>query len=84
MLSCKDISQLTSDLLDKKLSFPMRMKIKIHLLICHKCRDFVKQMSIVVNTVKRLKPEEPQEKAINQQVETLMAANKQNSSNNHK
>ena len=84
MLSCKDISRLTSELLDDKLSFSMRMKIKLHLFMCHSCRNFVKQMRITVDTIKQLKPEPPKEETVNQQVDTLLKAMNELNTTNHK
>lgn len=84
MLSCKDISRLTSELLDDKLSFTMRMKIKLHLFMCHSCRNFVKQMRITVDTIKQLKPEPPKEEAVNQQVDSLLKAVNDLNTTNHK
>jgi len=84
MLSCKDISHLTSELLDNKLSFSMRVKVKLHLLMCHSCRRFVKQMRTTVDTIKQLKPTKPKEEEVNQQVEKIMTAIKDVDSETHK
>lgn len=38
MLSCKDATQLISQGLDRRLSLPERMGLRLHLLICRGCR----------------------------------------------
>jgi len=84
MLSCKDISHLTSELLDNKLSFSMRVKVKLHLFMCHSCRKFVEQMRTTVDTVKGLKPKQPKEDEVNQQVEKIISTIKELDSAKHK
>ena len=45
MLSCKEITQLASDSLEKKkLSFRKRMELKMHLMMCGLCSRFVRSM----------------------------------------
>ncbi len=43
MRSCREISTLVSQSLDKKLSFPERFEMSLHLMICSQCRNFRKQ-----------------------------------------
>lgn len=43
MRSCREISALVSQALDKKLSLTERFEISVHLMICSKCRNFRKQ-----------------------------------------
>jgi hypothetical protein len=42
MQTCREISALISQGLDKKLSFAERLAIYLHLLICSPCRNFRK------------------------------------------
>ena len=40
MLNCKQISQLISQSLDRKLTLRERFALKLHLFICKKCKQF--------------------------------------------
>jgi hypothetical protein len=44
MLSCKEISQLVSESLDRKLPFGKRLQVRFHLLMCRLCSRFKKQV----------------------------------------
>ena len=44
MLSCKDVSRLVSESLDRKLPFMQRLRVRVHLLLCGVCSRFRKQM----------------------------------------
>lgn len=72
MLSCKDISNLASDHIDKKLPPLMKMKVKMHLFMCAKCREFVKQLQATVDVLKNLKTPHPEESFVNQQASELL------------
>lgn len=55
MLKCRDIEQLASDYLDKDLSFRQRMAFKMHLFVCHNCRNYVRQLKTTISSI-RLMP----------------------------
>ena len=55
MLKCRQIEQLASDYLDQDLSFPHRMAFKMHLFMCHNCRNYVRQLKITISSI-RLMP----------------------------
>ncbi|MFT7560122.1 MAG: hypothetical protein ACI93R_002037 [Flavobacteriales bacterium] len=40
MHNCKDISEMVSKSQDENLSLAKRLSIKIHLILCKKCRNF--------------------------------------------
>jgi len=44
MLSCNDISALVSRAQDRRLSWGERLAVRLHLLICHGCRQFARQL----------------------------------------
>ncbi len=44
MLSCKEISHLVSESLDRKLPFHQRLQVRLHLLMCQFCSRFRKQL----------------------------------------
>ena len=47
MISCKKATELASNSLDRKLSLMQRIKLKLHLFICHTCRNYVRQISFI-------------------------------------
>ena len=48
MPSCREVTNRTSDLIDGELDLASRLKVRLHLLACHHCRRFVKQMCATV------------------------------------
>jgi len=42
--SCKQATRLQSDALDRKLPFPQRFGLQLHLLLCKWCRRYGKQI----------------------------------------
>ena len=85
MLSCKDISHLASDHIDNNLPFFMKMKVKLHLFMCHNCRNFIKNFHLTVTSINQVKPAATSQDAIDLQVQTLMNSRQHiNSENNDK
>ncbi len=54
MFSCKDMVRLTSEEQDKKLSFLGKLNYKMHLMMCDKCRNFIKNMTALNESLKSL------------------------------
>ncbi len=50
MRSCRDISVLVSQGLDKKLSLSERLTIRLHVALCSHCRNFQKQSQFLRKT----------------------------------
>lgn len=44
MLSCRDVSQLVSESMDRKLSLSQNIEITMHLFMCKFCSRFKKQV----------------------------------------
>lgn len=44
VLTCKEVSSLVSESLDRRLSWRERLGVNLHLLICKACRRFADQM----------------------------------------
>ena len=53
MYSCKQVSRIVSESLDKKLSFWTRMQLWMHLGMCGLCKAFRKNMIRVDEEVRR-------------------------------
>ena len=47
MPACEDISFLVSQSQDRSISFAERMKIRMHLIMCHQCSRFGRQMQFI-------------------------------------
>jgi predicted anti-sigma-YlaC factor YlaD len=54
MLSCKEATQLVSQGLDRRLGFFERAALRVHLAICHGCRNFSRQMRLLRRAMRRL------------------------------
>lgn len=65
MLTCREVTEQTNDLIDGRLGFWPAMKVRMHLLACKHCRAFVRQMRAVVRLIDQygytLPPMEPGE-----------------------
>ena len=76
MLTCKDITNLASDYIDKNLPPLAKMKVKMHLFMCHRCRNFVNQLNTTVNTLKNLKTPYPDNSFVEKKASELSEISK--------
>lgn len=61
MLNCREVTESASDYLDATLPWRVRLQMQLHLWMCRHCREYVRQMSLVVQTLARLPRRGPQE-----------------------
>jgi hypothetical protein len=54
MLTCKEVSRLASQGLDRRLGIGERFKLRLHLAICDGCRNFRKQIEFLRQAATRL------------------------------
>ncbi len=47
MLTCKQVSELVSQSLDRRLGWVERWRLSVHLKACEGCRNFQQQMSFL-------------------------------------
>jgi predicted anti-sigma-YlaC factor YlaD len=47
MLSCRQVTRLVSQGLDRELGFTERVRLRVHLAICDGCTNFSKQMAFL-------------------------------------
>ena len=45
MLSCREVTQLVSESLDRRLSLRQRVSMKMHLMMCRLCSRYNKQLA---------------------------------------
>jgi hypothetical protein len=54
MLSCKDVTQLLSESMDRSLPLGKRIGVRLHLLICKFCARYERQLLQIRETVRHL------------------------------
>lgn len=47
MRSCRDVSQLLSESLERPLGFSERWSLRLHLMICRNCENFSRQLKLL-------------------------------------
>ena len=47
MLTCRDVSRLTSEAQDRPLTLPERWALKLHLAMCSLCRRYARQLAFL-------------------------------------
>lgn len=53
MLSCKEVTHLVSESLDRKLPLWQRLMVRLHLLMCKFCSRFQRQMFFLRDAVRQ-------------------------------
>ena len=59
MLSCKQVSRLVSQGLDRELGFADRVRVRVHLAICQGCTNFSKQIAFLREAMAKLAEQSP-------------------------
>ncbi len=54
MLSCKEVGELVSQGIDRKLSLREKIGLKMHLFICKTCSCYDKQLQFIARSARRL------------------------------
>ena len=52
--SCKEVTRLASQGLDRELTFGERSALRVHFLICQGCRNVNRQLSFLRRALKKL------------------------------
>ncbi|MDZ8118218.1 zf-HC2 domain-containing protein [Pontiella agarivorans] len=72
MRTCKEISTLVSESLDRELSLRERMAMRVHLMMCSLCRTYSRQIgqlrSILQGAAKAEPPPEPLPEEVRQRI----------------
>ena len=54
MRTCKEVSRLVSQGLDRRLGFGERIALRVHLMICTGCTNFSRQVAFLRKAVARI------------------------------
>jgi len=54
MLTCKDVTRLISDSMDRSLPLGKRIGVRLHLMICRFCARYERQLLLIRDTVRRI------------------------------
>ena len=54
MLSCKDVTKLLSESMDRSLPLGKRVGVRLHLLLCKFCARYERQLLLIRETARRL------------------------------
>ncbi|HXZ51480.1 MAG TPA: zf-HC2 domain-containing protein [Burkholderiales bacterium] len=54
MLSCREVTRLVSEGLDRRLGFGERVALRMHFAICRSCTNFNRQMRLLRDATRRL------------------------------
>ena len=57
MLSCKEMTELITDYLERRLSFVDRARFQMHIGMCRHCRRYLRQMKLSVTALGDIPPE---------------------------
>ena len=60
MLSCKQVSRLVSQGLDRELGFADRVRLRVHLAICDGCTNFSRQIAFLREAMAKLADQSPE------------------------
>ena len=58
MLSCKELTEIATEYLERDLPWGERLRVQLHLWMCRHCRRYMDQMRKVIALLRRL-PVEP-------------------------
>ena len=59
MLSCREVSERASDLIDGRASWRIRAEARLHLLMCHHCRRYIDQLRLTVQALRGARRSQP-------------------------
>lgn len=54
MLTCKEIVERVDRLLEGDLSFRQRLAVRMHLMLCHRCRRYERQLRFLLQGLSKL------------------------------
>jgi predicted anti-sigma-YlaC factor YlaD len=57
MLTCKELAENASEYLDGNLPPSRRLAVRVHLLLCRHCRDYVDQLALTLEMLRSVTAE---------------------------
>ncbi|MBI4483432.1 MAG: zf-HC2 domain-containing protein [Acidobacteria bacterium] len=57
MITCKEMTELVTDYLEGRLPWGRRLRFRLHLGMCWRCRIYLRQMKQTIRTLGKLPPE---------------------------
>jgi predicted anti-sigma-YlaC factor YlaD len=63
MSSCKEVTRLISEGLDRDLGFGERVTLRVHFVVCKGCRNFEAQMAQLREAMRKLASAEDEHRA---------------------
>lgn len=54
MLTCREVSRLVSDAMDRQLPLTSRVRVRMHLLLCPPCKHYEGQVQLLRQTARQL------------------------------
>jgi len=54
ILSCKEVTRLVSQGMDRRLPFGRRVALRVHFAVCEGCTNFSKQMAFLRKSLREL------------------------------
>ena len=64
MLSCREVVDRSSELIDDELPAAERFRVRLHLLMCHRCRNFLDSLRQLRRTLPELAEREEHSEAV--------------------
>ena len=58
MLCCRDLTELVTEYLERRLALWDRLRFQMHVVMCGHCRAYLKQMQVTVDALGEM-PDEP-------------------------
>ncbi len=55
MLTCRELTELVTDYLERRLSMADRLRFELHLGMCRHCRVYIRQMKQTIRTLGALR-----------------------------
>ncbi len=70
MMTCKEVSQLVASSEDEELGLMRRLQLRMHLMMCHRCRNYRQQIRAIARAARYLWRQPYADKSLLEQIET--------------